>query len=229
MRRFSVRGSAAELKIMFPMITTVEEIRSAQRVLKEARAELKNRGVAFADAVEIGIMVEVPSAAICAPALAHEVDFFSIGTNDLIQYTLAVDRTNERVDYLYDPLHPAVLHLIKHVIVAAHQAGKWVGMCGEMAGDLDALPLLLGMGLDEFSVTAATIPNVKATIRSLDLRAAQDLARTPWNCRQPPRFAYWRVNTDPNSTHDHTGPRLYAAVGGGQRRACGLAFCKGRV
>jgi phosphotransferase system enzyme I (PtsI) len=168
-------GVGCNVKIMFPMISAVEEIRSAQLVLEEARAELRIRGAAFADRVEIGIMIEVPSAALCASALAQEVDFFSIGTNDLIQYTLAVDRTNERVDYLYDPLHPAVLYLIKHAIVAAHQAGKWVGMCGEMASDLDALPLLLGMGLDEFSVTAACIPNVKTTIRSLDVRAAQDL------------------------------------------------------
>ena len=121
-------------------------------------------------------MVEVPSAAISAAVLAQEVGFFSIGTNDLIQYTLAVDRTNERVGYLYDPLQPAILHLVKNVIDAAHVAGKWAGMCGEMAGDLDAVPLLLGMGLDEFSVNPASVPQVKASIRALDFRAMQVFA-----------------------------------------------------
>jgi phosphotransferase system enzyme I (PtsI) len=164
------------VKIMFPMVATIEEVRSARKLLEEARQELKARGATFPAETEVGIMVEVPSAALSVPILAQEVDFFSLGTNDLIQYTLAVDRTNERVGSLYDPLHPAILHLIKKVINDVHCASKWVSMCGEMAGDKDAIPLLLGMGLDEFSVNPASIPEAKALIHSLDLRAMQVFA-----------------------------------------------------
>jgi len=169
-------GAGNNVKIMFPMIATVEEVRAARKLLDEARGELATRGASFAEQMEVGMMIEVPAAAVAASLLAHEVDFFSLGTNDLIQYTLAADRTNERVGYLYDPLYPAILLLIKQVIDSAHAASRWVGMCGEMAGDLDAVPLLLGLGLDEFSVNAASIPQVKSLIRALDLRAMQDLA-----------------------------------------------------
>jgi len=168
-------AEGCNVKVMFPMVATLDELRAARRLLEEARLELRERSGAPVAEIEVGIMVEVPSAAICAPVLAREVDFFSLGTNDLIQYTLAADRTNERVRTLYDPLQPAVLHLVKKVIDDAHAAGIWAGVCGEMAGDLDAIPLLLGMGLNEFSVDAATIPEVKALIRSLRFDAMQDL------------------------------------------------------
>jgi phosphotransferase system enzyme I (PtsI) len=140
------------------------------------RAELKRRGVAFADQVEVGIMVEVPAVAVTAHILARDADFFSLGTDDLIQYTLAIDRTTERVGYLCDPLHPAILRLVKHVIDSAHALSKWAAMCGEMAGELDAIPPLLGLGLDEFSVNGATVPQVKTLIRMLDFHAMQALA-----------------------------------------------------
>lgn len=169
-------GAGYNVKVMFPLITTVDELRAARRLLQEARTELLTRGVEFAEAIEVGIMIEVPAAALIADILAREVDFFSLGTNDLIQYALAVDRTSERVGYLYDPLHPAILRLVKTVIDSGHWAGRWVGMCGEMAGDLDAVPLLLGLGLDEFSVNPPAIPQVKMLIRNLDAGAMQTLA-----------------------------------------------------
>ena len=169
-------GLGHNIKIMFPMIATIEELRQARRCLDEARSELKTRGAAFAEQVEMGIMIEVPSAAFTAQFLAREADFFSIGTNDLIQYTFAADRGNEKVAYLYEPLHPAILHVLKKIIDDAHAAGKWVGMCGEMAGDLNAVALLLGLGLDEFSVNPAAIPEIKSLIRSLDLPTVQALA-----------------------------------------------------
>jgi phosphotransferase system enzyme I (PtsI) len=163
--------------IMFPMVATLEEVRRARQVLERVEVQLAQEGIPFNPDTQIGIMVEIPSAALMADVLAPEVDFFSIGTNDLIQYTLACDRVNEKVAYLYDPLHPAVLRLIRNVIEAAHREGKWVGMCGEMAGDLEAIPLLLGLGLDEFSMNAPAIPAAKALIGSLTLLQAQEIAR----------------------------------------------------
>ena len=169
-------GHERNVKIMFPMIADVEEVRRAKGVLAQARAELEERGVPFAPHVEVGIMVETPAAAMAADILAEEVDFFSIGTNDLIQYTMACDRTNERIAYLYEPLHPVILRLVKGVIEAGHRSGKWVGMCGEMAGAPEAIPILLGLGLDEFSMTATAIPEAKAILRSLSLAEAQEIA-----------------------------------------------------
>jgi phosphocarrier protein FPr len=164
------------LKLMFPMIATVEEVRRTRALLNEARLELAAAGRRHADSIETGIMVEVPSAAVIADQLAREVDFFSIGTNDLAQYTLAADRTNARVAALADPLYPAVLRLIKQVIEAAHAAGRWVGMCGEMAGQPEAIPILLGLGLDEFSMSPAAIPRAKQIIRSLTVPESRAVA-----------------------------------------------------
>ncbi len=155
------------LKIMFPMIATLDEFRQAKTVLEEEKDKLSNEGIAVAKDIEIGIMVEIPSTAVMADLFAKEVDFFSIGTNDLIQYTMAADRMNEQVSYLYQPYNPAILRLIKSVIDAAHKEGKWVGMCGEMAGDEVAIPILLGLGLDEFSMSATSILPARSQILKL--------------------------------------------------------------
>jgi phosphotransferase system enzyme I (PtsI) len=164
------------VQIMFPMVATLEEVQRARQAMEKVKAELEQEGVPFDGETEVGIMIEIPSAALMADVLATAVDFFSIGTNDLIQYTMACDRVNEKVAYLYDPLHPAVLRLIKGVIDAAHGEGKWVGMCGEMAGDLEAIPFLLGLGLDEFSMNAPSIPAAKRLIRSLSMPQAKMIA-----------------------------------------------------
>jgi phosphotransferase system enzyme I (PtsI) len=156
-----------QLKIMFPMIAVLEELSEAKRLLQEEQDKLKQEGVPVADNIEVGIMIEVPSAALAADSFAKEVDFFSIGTNDLIQYTMAADRMNETVSYLYQPCHPAILRLIQMVIRAAEQEGKWVGMCGEMAGDETAIPLLLGLGLHEFSMSASSILPARGLIQGL--------------------------------------------------------------
>lgn len=162
--RASIYGN---LKIMFPMIATLDEFREAKAILLEEKQQLVEKGFAVAETIEIGMMVEIPSAAIIADLFAQEADFLSIGTNDLIQYTLAADRMNERVTYLYQPYHPAILRLVKTIIEAAHQHGKWVGMCGEMAGDKIAIPILLALGLDEFSMSASSILTTRAQIASL--------------------------------------------------------------
>ncbi|MEZ0480008.1 phosphoenolpyruvate--protein phosphotransferase [Planococcus sp. SSTMD024] len=162
--RASVYGN---LKIMFPMIATVEEFRQAKALLEEEKAKLQDAGIPVSDGIEVGIMVEIPSAAVMADVFAKEVDFFSIGTNDLIQYTMAADRMNERVSYLYQPFNPAILRLVKMVIDAAHKEGKWAGMCGEMAGDDIAIPILLGLGLDEFSMSASSVLKARAQISRL--------------------------------------------------------------
>jgi len=171
--RASVHGN---LRIMFPMIATLGEFREAKAVLEEEKAKLEAEGIPVASNIQLGIMVEIPSTAVLADQFAKEVDFFSIGTNDLIQYTMAADRMNERVSYLYQPYNPAILRLIKMVIDAAHREGRWVGMCGEMAGDSTAIPILLGLGLDEFSMSATSILPARSQISKLSRAEMQTLA-----------------------------------------------------
>ncbi|MEW4326220.1 phosphoenolpyruvate--protein phosphotransferase [Rossellomorea marisflavi] len=164
------------LKIMFPMISNLDEFRAAKAVLEEEKKALLENGVEVSDHIEVGIMVEIPSTAVMADVFAKEVDFFSIGTNDLIQYTMAADRMNERVSYLYQPYNPAILRLVKMVIDAAHKEGKWAGMCGEMAGDEIAVPILLGLGLDEFSMSATSILRARSQISNLSKAEMKEMA-----------------------------------------------------
>ncbi|MBB6671915.1 phosphoenolpyruvate--protein phosphotransferase [Cohnella nanjingensis] len=171
------------LKIMFPMIAVLEELLEAKRILEEEKTQLVASGVEVSETIEVGMMIEVPSAAVSADLFAKEADFFSIGTNDLIQYTMAADRMNETVSYLYQPCHPSILRLIRHVIDAARAEGKWVGVCGEMAGDLTAIPLLLGLGLHEFSMSAGSILPARERIGSLSHGDWQSLSRQALSLR----------------------------------------------
>lgn len=171
--RASVYG---KLRIMFPMIATLNEFRAAKQMLEEEKEKLVAEGQSVSDDIEVGIMIEIPAAAVLAHQFAKEVDFFSVGTNDLIQYTMAADRMNEQVSYLYQPYNPAILTLLKHVIDSAHAEGKWVGMCGEMAGDQTAVPLLLGLGLDEFSMSASSILKTRSLLAKLDSTEMEALA-----------------------------------------------------
>ena len=165
-----------DLRIMFPMVSTLKEVRCARALIQEARQELEARGEKISDTIQVGIMVEIPSVAIMADQFAKEVDFFSIGTNDLTQYTMAAERTNERVAHLGDACNPAILRQIQRVIREAHKQGIWVGLCGELAGDPLAIPILLGLGLDEFSMAPSLIPHAKAVIRNWALPEAEKLA-----------------------------------------------------
>lgn len=174
--RALIRASKfGQLRIMFPMIATLEEFRQAKTIFTEERQKLQADDPGIGDDIKLGIMIEVPAAAIFAEAFAKEVDFFSIGTNDLIQYTFAADRGNECVSYLYQPYNPGLLKLIKHVIDAAHQEGKIAAMCGEMAGDAVALPLLMGMGLDEYSMSSSSILRTRSMMKSLDTTKCAEL------------------------------------------------------
>jgi phosphoenolpyruvate-protein phosphotransferase (PTS system enzyme I) len=181
--RAILRASAyGKLRIMFPMIISVEELRALKQEIVELKAELRNEQLPFDETIEVGVMIETPAAAVIARHLAKEADFFSIGTNDLTQYTLAVDRGNELISGLYNPLSPSVLTLIKQVIDASHAEGKWTGMCGELAGDDRASLLLLGMGLDEFSMSAMSIPRVKQLIRSANYTEVKAMAEQALAC-----------------------------------------------
>ncbi len=172
--RASVHG---QLRIMFPMVALLTEFRKAKGILEEEKAKLQAEGVAVADNIEVGIMIEIPAAAMLADQFAKEVDFFSIGTNDLIQYTMAADRMNEQVSYLYQPYNPSILRLIDRVVKAAHAEGKWAGMCGEMAGDQTAVPLLVGIGLDEFSMSATSVLRTRSLMKKLDTKKMEELAQ----------------------------------------------------
>ena len=175
--RAILRASAfGDLKIMYPMVSGVEELDAANVLLNDCREQLRAEDKAFADDIEIGVMIETPSAAMIADSLARRVQFFSIGTNDLIQYALAVDRLNEKIAHLYEPMHPGILRLIKATVDAGQSHGIWTGVCGEMAGDLAAVPILLGLGVAELSVTPSMVPRVKMLIRSIEMEQARELA-----------------------------------------------------
>ena len=177
--RASVYGT---LRIMFPMVATLKEFRAAKKMFEEEKAKLVAEGVAVSDAIQVGIMIEIPAAAVLADKFAKEVDFFSIGTNDLIQYSMAADRMSERVSYLYQPYNPSILRLVKRIIDASHAEGKWTGMCGEMAGDQVAVPLLAGLGLDEFSMSATSILKTRSLMKTLDTTKMQELADKALDC-----------------------------------------------
>jgi phosphotransferase system enzyme I (PtsI) len=177
-------GAVADVRLMFPMVSFVEEVRQAKALVAVCAADLSARGVAVGR-IQVGIMVETPGAALLAERFAPEVDFFSLGTNDLTQYTLAVDRTNERVAHLYQPLHPAVLSLVGQVAEAAHRHGRWVGVCGEMAASPEAIPLLVGLGVDELSVAPPAVAHTKAAVQRLARAEAQRLAHDALRCATP--------------------------------------------
>lgn len=197
-------GISGKVAIMLPMVISAEEIRKAKEFVSQAAEELEREGKAFARNVPLGIMVETPAAAVLAPLLARECDFFSIGTNDLVQYTLAVDRGNARVSKLYSHYHPAVLRLIDGIIRAAHENGIWAGMCGEMAGDPGAAMLLTAMGIDELSMSAASIPKVKSVIRRIDKLGAERLLQQVFemdNAEKIKEFVQKALDTQTTSTH----------------------------
>ena len=170
--RASVDGN---VRVMFPMVSDVSEVKQACHMLEEERLKLVSEGVKMPDKIECGVMIEVPSAALTADVLAPHVAFFSIGSNDLIQYTLAIDRGNEKVSHMYQPAHPAVLRLLQTVVEAAHRNNIWVGVCGEMASDPVLMPMLVGLGIDELSAGAASIPRVKKAIQSLNYDETREL------------------------------------------------------
>jgi phosphotransferase system enzyme I (PtsI) len=175
--RALLRASAyGRLAVMFPMIATVKEFKDAKAVFEEEKAKLVADGVKVSDDIEVGMMMEIPAAAMIADKLAKYADFFSIGTNDLIQYSMAADRGNEHVSYLYQPYNPSLLRLIKNIIDASHKEGKWTGMCGEMAGDQVAVPLLAGLGLDEYSMSATSILKTRSLLKKLDTNKMKELA-----------------------------------------------------
>ena len=177
--RASVEGN---VKMMYPMISGLAELQQANAFLETCKEELRHEGIPFNPAMEVGVMIEIPSAVLIADSLARHAAFFSLGTNDLIQYTLAIDRMNERIAHLYEPSHPAILRMIRMTVEAAHQHGKWVGVCGEMAADLDSIPLLVGLGVDEFSATPSEVPSVKFLIRRLKESEAKELAAFALTC-----------------------------------------------
>ena len=160
---------------MFPMVSDLSEVLEAKRLIAEVHAELREENVPFAEKLEVGVMIEVPSAALTADILARHVDFFSVGSNDLIQYTLAIDRGNEKVAAMYQPAHPAVLHLLQIVVEAAHRNNIWVGVCGEMAADVVLIPALVGLGIDELSAGPTSIPRIKRAIQALNYEEARQL------------------------------------------------------
>jgi phosphotransferase system enzyme I (PtsI) len=181
--RAILRASAeGNIKLMYPMISGIEELKQANQLLDQCRNELRSDNIAFDAAMEVGAMIEVPSAVLVADALARQASFFSIGTNDLIQYSLAVDRLNERITHLYEPTHPAILRLIKATVDAAHERGIWVGVCGEMAGDPVLVPLLLGLGIDELSAAVMVVPRIKFLIRRVKMSEARALAEFALQC-----------------------------------------------
>lgn len=201
--RAILRASAdGNILIMFPMISGVGEVREAKKILEEVKAELRGENIRFDEDIKVGIMVEIPSAAMTADIIAKEVDFFSIGTNDLCQYALAVDRMNQKVSGLYQPLHPGILRLIKNVIDASHKYGKFTGMCGEMAGSEEACVILLGLGLDEFSMSAASIPAIKNIVRNVTCEQAEEIANraleldTPEEILEYSRKMLTHINND---------------------------------
>jgi len=184
--RAILRASAeGNVKMMYPMISGLDELNQANALVEKCKAELRAEKIPFDEKLEIGAMIEIPSAALIADTLAKQAKFFSIGSNDLIQYTLAADRTNEKVSHLYEPTHPAILRLIKLTVDAAHQHGIWAGVCGEIAGDPALTPLLIGLGVDELSTAPPVVPQIKYIIRRLKLTEAQALAGFALQCESP--------------------------------------------
>jgi phosphotransferase system enzyme I (PtsI) len=174
-------ATVGNVRIMYPMISGLEELRRANAVLEECKNELRAEGIPFNASIDVGIMIETPSAVFVADHLAREVKFFSIGTNDLIQYSIAVDRLNDRIAHLYNPTHPSILRMIKMTVDAGRSKGIWTGVCGEMAADVSLTPLLIGLGIQELSATGVLVPRVKKAVQSLDASACEALAATALN------------------------------------------------